>query len=209
LKVLDLKIGHDLANISHRRNALGLLNRYIVTSKMDSELTEEHDELVSVLPIHFSDALAPNIHIHQFPLLTRPLQEPPTALLSGKRITARIKPQTRRLEIHVPVDTRPEVCNLQKSKELGAARADDDREKNQDKKEKREDGETRLSETRLKSEEITHKGVQVLGIVRDGEFHCYVVDVFWTHVFRQTTSASHKPNASISAYANLLGHLVS
>ena len=176
---------------------------------MDSALTEEHDELVSVLPIHFSDTLAPNIHIHQFPLLTRPLQEPPTALLSGKRITARIKPQTRRLEIHVPVDTRPEVCNFQKSKDLGAARADDDREKNQDRKEKREDGEPRLSETRLKSEEITHKGVQVLGIVRDGEFHCCVVEVFWAHVFRQTISASHKPNASISAYANLLGHFVS
>ena len=132
--------------------------------------SEEHDELVSVLPIYFSDALAPNIHIHQFPLLTRPLQEPPSASLSGKRITARIKPQTRRLEIHVPVDTRSEVCNLQKSKELGAARADDDREKNQDRKEKtREDEEPRLSETRLKSEEVTHKGIPVLGIVRDGE----------------------------------------
>ena len=177
----------------------------VVTSivMMDSDLTD--DELVSVLPIHFSDALAPNIHIHQFPLLTRPLQEPPTALLSGKRITARIKPQTRRLEIHVPVDTRPEVCNPQKSKELGAARVDDDREKNQDRKEKREDEEPRLSETRLKSEEITHKGVQVLGVVRDGELDCYVVNDL-AHVFRQTTSTSHKPNASISAHANLLGH---
>jgi hypothetical protein len=176
----------------------------VVTPMMDSEMTE-HDELVSVLPIHFSDTLAPNIHIHQFPLLTRPLQEPPTALLSGKRITARIKPQTRRLEIHVPVDTRPEVCNPQKSKELGAARADDDREKNQDRKEKREDEEPRLSETRLKSEEITHKGVQVLGIVRDGEFDCNVADVL-AQVFRQTTFSSHKPNASVSADANLLGH---
>jgi len=148
-------------------------------------LTEEHDELVSVLPIHFSDALAPNIHIHQFPLLTRPLQEPPTALLSGKRITARIKPQTRRLEIHVPVDTRSEVCNLQKSKELGAARADDDREKNQDKKEKaHEDEEPRLSETRLKSEEMTHKGVPVLGIVRDGKLHLHPISQ--THQFRPT-----------------------
>ena len=172
----------------------------------DSDLIEEHDELVSVLPIHFSDALTPNIHIHQFPLLTRPLQEPPSASLSGKRITARIKPQTRRLEIHVPVDTRSEVCNIQKSKELGAARADDDREKNQDKKEKaREDEEPRLSEMRLKSEEITHKGVQVLGVVRDGELYCYVVDVL-AHGFRQTTSASHKPDPSISAGANLLGH---
>ena len=163
---------------------------------LDSEFIEENDELVSVLPIHFSDALSPNIHIHQFPLLTRPLQEPPTALLSGKRITARIKSQNRRLEIHVPVDTRPEVCNLQKSKDLGVARLDDDREKNQVKKEKREDEDPRLSETRLKSEEITHRGVPVLGIVRDGGFDCYMVDVL-AHDFRQTTSASHKPNTSI------------
>ena len=49
------------------------------------------------------------------------------------------------------------------SKELSAARADEDREKNQNRKEKREDEEPRLSETRLKGEEIiTHKGVQVL-----------------------------------------------
>jgi DNA-directed RNA polymerase-3 subunit RPC5 len=143
------------------------------------------DELVSVLPIHFSDALSPNIHIHQFPLLTRPLQEPPSASLSGKRITARIKPQTRRLEIHVPVDTRSEVCNLQKSKELGAARADDDREKNQDKKEKaHEDEEPRLSETRLKSEEILHKGAPVLGIVRGGKL--YLHPISQTHQFRPT-----------------------
>jgi DNA-directed RNA polymerase III subunit RPC5 len=136
-------------------------------------MSEEHDELVSVLPIHFSDVLAPNIHIHQFPLLTRPLQEPPSASLSGKRIAARIKPQTRRLEIHVPVDTRSEVCNLERSKKLGAARVDDDREKNQDKKEKaREDEEPRLSETRLRSEEIMHKGAQVLGIIRDSELDC-------------------------------------
>ena len=141
----------------------------------NSDLIEEHDELVSVLPIHFSDTLAPNIHIHQFPLLTRPLQEPPSASLSGKRITARIKPQARRLEIHVPIDTRSEVCNIERSKELGAARLD---ERNQDKKEKaREDEEPRLSETRLRSEETMHKGAQILGIVRDGKFHCYVVDV--------------------------------
>ena len=177
----------------------------------DSDLIKEHDELVSVLPIHFSDALAPNIHIHQFPLLTRSLQEPPSALLSGKRINARIKPQTRRLEIHVPVDTRPEVCNLERSKELGAARADDDKEHNQDKKEKaREDEEPRLSETRLRSEEIVHKGAQVLGIVRDGKLDCYKLDCYMidvlTRSFRQIVSTSHKRNPPVPADTNLLGH---
>jgi hypothetical protein len=89
----------------------------------------ENDEIVSVLPIHYSDVLSPNIHIHQFPLLNRPLQVPPTAAASGKFIKARLKPNSRRLEIHVPVDTRPEVRNLERSKQLGAARLEDDRDK--------------------------------------------------------------------------------
>ena len=132
---------------------------------------DENDELVSVLPIHFSDALATNLQIHQFPLLTRPLQAPPSAVLSGKRITARIKPETRRLEIHVPIDTRREVYNAEKSKELGAGRVEDDREKDQEKTERYRDNEVpRLSEVRLRSEEITHRGAHVLGIIRDGSF---------------------------------------
>jgi DNA-directed RNA polymerase-3 subunit RPC5 len=132
---------------------------------------DENDELVSVLPIHFSDALATNLQIHQFPLLTRSLQAPPSAVLSGKRITARIKPETRRLEIHVPMDTRREVYNSEKSKELGAGRVEDDREKDQEGTERYRDNEaSRLSEVRLRSEEIPHRGAHVLGIIRDGSF---------------------------------------
>ena len=129
--------------------------------------TDENDEIVSVLPIHYSDALVPNVHIHQFPLLTRPLQPPPSAALSGKRITARYKPQLKRLEIDVPVDTRPEVYNVEKSRTLGAGRVEDDREKNQDRA-VRNDEEPRLSEVRLRSEEIPPRGTHILGIVRDG-----------------------------------------
>ncbi|KAF8203692.1 DNA-directed RNA polymerase III subunit Rpc5 [Pholiota molesta] len=147
--------------------------------------TDEHDELVSVLPIHYSDALVPNVHIHQFPLLTRPLQAPPSAILNGKRITARYKPQARRLEIHVPVDTRPEVYNVEKSKTLGAGRIEDDREKNQEKP-LRDDEEPRLSEVRLRSEEIPQRGAQVLGIVRDGKLHLHPISE--THQFRPTLS---------------------
>jgi len=133
---------------------------------------EENDELVSTIPIHYSDNLSPNIHIHQFPLLSRPLEVPPSAILSGKRIAVRIKPSTRRLEIHVPADTRPDVYSLDRSKELGSARLEDDRDKNQERKDKmREDEDPRLSEVRLRSEEIAHKGAHVVGVVRDGE-HC-------------------------------------
>jgi DNA-directed RNA polymerase-3 subunit RPC5 len=146
---------------------------------------DENDELVSVLPIHYSDALAPNLQIHQFPLLTRPLQVPPSAALSGKRITARTKLQTRRLEIHIPVDTRPEVYNADKSKGFGTGRLEDDREKNQEVQEKmRDDEDPRLSEVRLRSEEITQRGAHVLGIVRDGKLHLHPISE--THQFRPT-----------------------
>lgn len=133
----------------------------------------EDDQLVSVLPIHFSDALTPNLHIHQFPLLTRPLQVPPTAAASGKRIKARLKPSVRRLELHVPVDTRPEVWNAERSTDLGKARVEDDKEKNQTLVQvtQREGEEPRLAEVRMRSEQISHSGEYVLGIVRDGACH--------------------------------------
>lgn len=139
---------------------------------------DEDDEIVSVLPIHYSDVLAPNIHIHQFPLLTRALQVPPSATASGKFIKARVKANTQRVEIQVPADTRPEVRNLERSKQLGAARLEDDRDQHQENKNKmREDEEPRLSEVRLRSEEIVQKGAHVLGIIRDGLFDLKVLPV--------------------------------
>ena len=136
------------------------------------DLNHEDDQLVTVLPIHYSNALDGNIHLHQFPLLTRPLQVPPSASASGKRIRARLKPGVRRLEIHVPVDTRPEVWNTERSKELGTARDVDDREKNQPsvpKGKQREGEEPRLSEIRMRSEPVPQTGAYVLGVVREGQ----------------------------------------
>ncbi|KAF8912804.1 Sin-like protein conserved region-domain-containing protein [Gymnopilus junonius] len=147
----------------------------------------ENDELVSVLPIHFSESLAPNLQIHQFPLLTRPLQVPPSAALSGKRIKARIKPQTRRLEIHIPIDTRPEVYNSERSKAFGAGRQEDDREKNPQMDVKnQDDDEPRLSDVRLRSEEIPQRGTHLLGVVRGGKLHLHPINE--THQFRPTLS---------------------
>lgn len=136
------------------------------------DLNHEDDQLIAVLPIHYSNALDGDIHLHQFPLLTRPLQVPPSAAASGKRIRARLKPGVRRLEIHVPVDTRPEVWNTERSKELGFARDADDREKNQQtvaKGKQREGEESRLSEIRMRSEQIPQTSAYVLGVVRDGK----------------------------------------
>lgn len=137
-------------------------------------------EIISVLPICYSTAQFPNTHMHQFPLLTRPLQVPPSAVLSGKRITARIKPKVRRLEVHLPADTRSEVWNVERSKELGAARGEDDREKNQETKGKEREGEElRLSEIRMQSEEVPQKSSYMLGIVRNGE-HDLLIKLYYS-----------------------------
>jgi DNA-directed RNA polymerase-3 subunit RPC5 len=150
---------------------------------------DSQDEIVSILPIHYSNGYSSNIQVHQFPLLTRPLQAPPSAILSGKRITARIKSDVHRLEVHVPADSRPEVWNVDRTRELGAAQAEDDREKNQDARGKgHEDEQPRLSEVRLRSEEIPRRGVHMLGIVRDGTFGSGPCLTTNQH-FRQTSSS--------------------
>ena len=133
--------------------------------------------MVAVLPIHFSNSLVPNLHLHQFPLLFRPLQVPPSAAESGKRIRARLKPHVGRIEVHVPVDTRKEVWNPEKGIEYGTAREEGDQQGNiHDKKEKNKhkDGEgPRLSEVRMSSEKVPERGEYMLGIVRDGScYHC-------------------------------------
>ena len=138
----------------------------------------EKDQLVSVQTIHFCNALAPNIQIHQFPVLTRPLQVPPSAAMNGKRINARIKVKAQRLEVHVPVDTRPEVWDKEKGKVFGAARVEDDRENNQDmvagKGKGKEGDEPPLCEVRMQSERVPQNAAYVLGIVRDGECETFM-----------------------------------
>ena len=132
----------------------------------------QEDKLVAALPIHYSSSLSPDVQALQYPLLNRPLGVPPSAAASGKRIKARLKSAVRRLEVHVPVDTRPEVWNKERAMDLGAARLEDDREKNQEPmgtgKTKQEGEQPRLSEIRMRSEEIHHAGVYMLGVVRDG-----------------------------------------
>ncbi|KZP31185.1 hypothetical protein FIBSPDRAFT_43629 [Athelia psychrophila] len=129
----------------------------------------QDDPVVNVLPIHFSNTREPYLQIHQFPLLNRPLQTPPSAALSGKRIRARIKPNARRLEVHVPADTREGFWNSEKGRDHGAGRIDDDRDKNQElhKGKHREGEEPRLGEVRMRSEHIPQKGSYMLGVVRN------------------------------------------
>ena len=132
--------------------------------------TSDEDPIVSVLPVHFNSTLADTLHLHQFPLLARPLQVPPSAAQSGKKINARVKRKAGRVELHVPFDTRTEVWNRERGKELGQARAEDDQEKSgsQSKKASQEIDQSRLNELRLRSEQVPCRCAYVLGIVRDG-----------------------------------------
>jgi DNA-directed RNA polymerase-3 subunit RPC5 len=71
----------------------------------------------------------------------------------------------------MPVDTRPEVWNQERASSLGTAQVEDDRLKNQEmSKGKQRKEEPRLSEVRMQSEMVQHKGVYMIGVVRDGEF---------------------------------------
>jgi DNA-directed RNA polymerase-3 subunit RPC5 len=146
----------------------------------------EEDCIIARLPIHFTNAFEPNIQMHQFPLLTRPLQVPPTAAAAGKRIQARYKSEVHKLEIHVPVDTRPEVWNVERGVALAQARVEDDREKNQElaKPKHREGEEPRLSEVRLQSERVGQTGVYMLGIVRGDRLNLHPISE--TYQFRPT-----------------------
>jgi len=144
--------------------------------------------------------------LHQFQLLSRPLQVPPSASAAGKPINARYKPKSGRYEIYVPNDVRPEVWDSAKGRDLGAARYEEDREDAalHDVKFKEKDPrEMRLNETRLLSERVPHAGAYVLGIVRDGKLHLHPIsethqfspNLSYLDVLSKNSSPRH-PNAS-------------
>ena len=162
--------------------------------------------MVGVMPIHYANTLAPDVLVLQFPLLTRPLEVPPSATASGKRIKARIKPNVRKLEVHVPADTRPEVWNKERAAVLGAARLEDDKEKNQESKVKQRDGEQpRLSEVRMSSEEIPRAGTYMLGVVRNGTSFSAVVRSILKNFLRKVVSAPHCRDAPAAPDTDIYG----
>ncbi|KAJ1311117.1 hypothetical protein OPQ81_009618 [Rhizoctonia solani] len=152
---------------------------------------DENDTIETTLPIYLSNSLNQNLHIFQYPLLSRPLEVPPSAALTGKRIKARYKAKAGRYEVHVPNDTREEVWNVERGRELGQARADEDAEeagagagaeegstkgkKRDYEREEREKEEKRLGEVRLKSEKLDSTGVYMLGVVRHGKLYLHPV----------------------------------
>jgi hypothetical protein len=176
-------------------------NREISHASMEGD-----DEVVGVMPIHYTNSLAPNVTVLQFPLLTRPLEVPPSAAASGKRIKARIKPNVRKLEVHVPADTRPEVWNKERAAISGAARLEDDKEKNQDSKGKQREGEQpRLSEIRLSSEEIPRTGTYMIGVNRNGMPSSQITRTVLKKFSREAVSAPHCRGAPAASDSNIYG----
>lgn len=167
---------------------------------------EGDDEVVGVMPIHYTNTLAPNVLVLQFPLLTRPLEIPPSAAASGKRIRARLKPNVRKLEVHVPADTRPEVWNRERAAILGAARLEDDKEKNQEPKVKQREGEQpRLNEVRMSSEEIPRAGTYMLGVVRNGTSFFAMVRSILKKFLRKVVATPHCRDAPATSNTNIYG----
>jgi DNA-directed RNA polymerase-3 subunit RPC5 len=122
----------------------------------------QEDRLLASIPIVLSNSLGSNLHLHQFPLLSRPLEVPPSAQLSGKKITARRKNEAGRMEIHLPLDLRQDIWNKERGHELGAARAQDDNSEQQAE-------EARLTQLRLRSETVPDRGASsyMIGILHD------------------------------------------
>jgi DNA-directed RNA polymerase-3 subunit RPC5 len=167
---------------------------------------EGDDEVVGVMPVHYTNTLASNVLVLQFPLLTRPLEVPPSAAASGKRIKARTKPNVRKLEVHVPADTRPEVWNKDRATVLGAARSEDDKEKNQESKAKQREGEQpRLSEVRMSSDEIPRAGTYMLGVVRNGMSFFTVVRGILKKFLRKIVPAPHCRDTPATPNADIYG----
>ena len=167
---------------------------------------EGDDEVVRVMPIHYTNNLAPDVAVLQFPLLTRPLEVPPSAAASGKRIKARIKPNVRKLEVHVPADTRPELWNRERAAVLGAARLGDDEEKNQESKMKQREGEQpRLNEVRLSSEQIPRAGTYMIGVVRNGMPSFMTVCAILKQISRKAVSTSGYRDAPATPNTDVYG----
>lgn len=159
------------------------------------------DTIEAVLPVYYSNTLDPNIHLYQFPLLERPLHVPPAAAASGKIITARHKPSTSRIEIHVPLDTRQEVWNPERGRDLGQARHDGDKASAPPEKTTREEPEPRLTEIRLRNEVGPSKGDYMLGILHGSKlkhfYMCMRITKVTTRCDPSTPNATRTPVATI------------
>ena len=80
---------------------------------------DEEDEVIAQLPIYLSPNLYPNLNLYQYPLLLGSLATPTWAKERGKSISARVKEQTGRVEVEIPVDEQPRFWRDERATELG------------------------------------------------------------------------------------------
>ncbi|EJU01864.1 hypothetical protein DACRYDRAFT_107599 [Dacryopinax primogenitus] len=142
------------------------------------------DAPIATIPIHLSNRLAPNLSIHQFPLLTQ-LRVPASAEAAGRKIKARHKPKSGIVEVRLPLDTREEVYNEERGNELGLGREEEEAESSASgirrKKKSRSDEEIhkRLDEVRLVSQSV--KGAKprttnMVGVLRDNTLYLHPLE---------------------------------
>lgn len=93
---------------------------------MNDGHTDDDDEIAYTMPIYLSHHLSPSLQLFQYPLHDRPVAPSPYAQSQGKVITARVKEAVERVEVVVPVDTRPEVWDEEKAQEMGFQHNPDD-----------------------------------------------------------------------------------
>jgi len=163
---------------------------------MDSEMTmdsgpSEHrdamildpDAPIATIPIHLSNSMAPHLSIHQFPLLTQ-LRVPASAEAAGRRIKARHKPKTGMVEVRLPLDTREDVYNEERGKELGVGRDAEEAESSSAARRKRksrddEEMQKRLDEVRLVSQRVKgtkQRTTNMIGVLRGNKLYLHPVE---------------------------------
>lgn len=131
--------------------------------------------LLATIPILLSDSLGDDLQLHQFPLLSRPLEVPPSARLAGKKITSRRKNDAGRMEIRLPLDLRQDIWNKERGLELGDARAQDDNPAIPAQQQPGE--ENRLTHLRLRSELVPDRAASsyMIGVLHENVLHLHPV----------------------------------
>ncbi|KZO98350.1 hypothetical protein CALVIDRAFT_535428 [Calocera viscosa TUFC12733] len=139
---------------------------------------------IATIPIHLSNSLAPYLSIHQFPLLTQ-LRVPASAEAAGRRIKARHKPKTGIIEVRLPLDTREEVYNDDRGKELGVGREAEEAEsssassRRKRKARDEEEMQKRLDEVRLVSQRTKgtkQRTTNMIGILRGDKLYLHPLE---------------------------------
>ncbi len=146
---------------------------------------------VAILPIYYSNELEPHLHLHQFPLQGRSsgasIRRP--QLENRSRRAARFN--SRRTEIHVPLDVRADVWNAERGVELGEARAEADNARPEGESHAGGGGpsstpSSRLSELHLRSEQLPVNASYAIGILKDNAI--YLHPVAQVHQFKPSLS---------------------